>query len=573
MGLFFNVALKAMRASLVLLAFALPCSAIAEVFSVSLRPCAPDAAKHIPCVDVSLKIEGSAVAQGQTLLGMPLVVDNVETDAATLQELSASDAKGALALTLHDDPPTANVPYRHWQAARATAGTVDIHYRAPISEVLAPRGAAPPLELRSDHASFSGQGATFLMLPEQDMPRQVSVHWDLSRMEAHAIGVTSLGPGDLDRTMKVSEVLGASYFMAGNVHLYPAVPAPTGFFGAWYGNPPFDLQSVMESEHTLYGFYESFFKRPSTAPYGVFMRENLVNAGGGVSLGQTSFVTTFGPKTELSEEKITLAHEMVHTFVGALDDESSGWYAEGLAVYYERLLPLRAGLITPAEFLADLNATAGRYYTDIMIHTPNSEIAKNFWADTRIRVLPYDRGSMYFAIVDSELRAASGGKQSLDDLVLAMLDRKRHNLPADQAAWVALLQSHLGEKGKAEFEAMLAGAVQLPAPDAFGPCFTRITKPMRRYELGFEPKVLTEPKRIVRGLVPGSAAALAGIRNGDEITQPVPQDLIQGQQDGILTLKLLRDAKPLVISYLPRGETVEAYQWTEKSCVKSPTSK
>ncbi len=535
---------------------------------VSLRPCAPDAAKHVPCVDVSLRIDGPAVAQGQTWLGMVLVNNNLETDAATLQELSASDAKGALALTFHDDPATANPPYRHWQAARATVGEVEVHYRAPISEVLAPHGAAPPLELRSDHASFSGQGATFLMLPEDARPRQVSVHWDLSRMEAHAIGVTSLGPGDLNRTMKASEVLGASYFMAGNVHLYPAAPAPTGFFGAWYGNPPFDLQPVMESEQKLYGFYETFFKRPSTAPYSVFMRENLVNAGGGVSLGDTSFVTTFGPKTDLDEEKITLAHEMVHTFVGGLDgdDFNGAWYTEGIAVYYERLLPLRAGQITRQEFLDDLNTTAGRYYTDIMIRTPNSEIAKSFWTDTRIRVLPYDRGSMYFAVLDDELRAASGGKQSVDDLILAMLDLKRHNQPADQAAWVALLQAHLGEKGKAEFEAMLGGAVMLPPSDAFGPCLTRITKPMRRYELGFEPKVLTEPKRIVRGLVPGSAAALAGIRNGDEITQPVPQDLIQGEQNAVLTLKLSRDGKPLVIGYLPRGETVQAYQWVAQEC-------
>jgi hypothetical protein len=51
--------------------------------------------------------------------------------------------------------------------------------------------------------------------------------------------------------------------------------------------------------------------------------------------------------------------------------------------------------------------------------------------------------------------------------------------------------------------------------------------------------VLIEHSRIVRGLIPGSAAEAAGIRNGDEITQPVPQDILQGQQNGILTLKLL----------------------------------
>src|SRR5262245_60680698 len=53
---------------------------------------------------------------------------------------------------------------------------------------------------------------------------------------------------------------------------------------------------------------------------------------------------------------------------------------------------------------------------------------------------------------------------------------------------------------------MLAGATQLPESDGFGPCFRRITKPFRRFELGFELKILAERDRIVRGVVPGSAA-------------------------------------------------------------------
>jgi predicted metalloprotease with PDZ domain len=240
---------------------------------------------------------------------------------------------------------------------------------------------------------------------------------------------------------------------------------------------------------------------------------------------------------------------------------TTSWFAEGMAVYYARLLALRAGEITPSLFLEDLNTTAGRYYTNALMATPNSEIPAGFWADTRIRVLPYDRGSMYFAVVDGEVRAASYGNRSLDDLLFAMLDRRRHNLPMDEAAWVDLVSRELGEKGKAEFQAMLSGATMVPASDGFGPCFTRTTKMLRRYQLGFEPKVLTEQKKIIRGLIPGSAAKRAGLRNGDEITRPVPQDQLQGEQDGILTLELLRDGKVFKISYKPRAEAVEAYQW------------
>jgi hypothetical protein len=549
--------------------------------NITLRPAATDSQQRIPYVDITVSYTAPPTPAGQSLLKLALVASNVVTVATTIESLSVSDGSGPVAVTVKDDPESGEVAYRHWIAGRATGGAIAVHYRAPISNIAAPRGAAPPLELRSDSGAFSGAGETFLLLPEltssqasssqtssQPSPptlfQPVEIRWELANMGAGATGVSSLGNGDVSAPgPKDLRSLQSCFFMGGKLGLYPPVPPKTGFFSAWHGSAPFDLPALMASEEKLYAFYGKFFKRPATAPYGVFLRENPVNAGGGVELSG-SFVATFGPKTQLDDLKITLAHEMLHTFVGALEKPGglvSSWYSEGMAVYYARLLALRAGQIAPAQFLQDLNTTAARYYTDALIATPNAEIPARFWADTRVRVLPYDRGSMYFAVVDEEVRAASGGKRTLDDLLLAMLDRRRQNQPVDESAWIEMVSKELGEKGKTEFEAMLAGALQLPNSDGFGPCFTRTTKMLRRYQLGFEPKVLTEPKRIVRGLIAGSAAERAGIRDGDEITQPVPQDRMQGEQDGVLTLKLLRDGKPLEISYVPRGETVEAYQW------------
>ncbi|MGA3238825.1 MAG: hypothetical protein ABSG03_21310 [Bryobacteraceae bacterium] len=313
----------------------------------------------------------------------------------------------------------------------------------------------------------------------------------------------------------------------------------------------------------LYNYYLDFFRPDHVEPFAVLLRRNPINAGGGVEMGN-SFIGTFDTHTRVDPFKLTLAHEMVPTFVGNLGGspgEDASWYAEGAAVYYERLLPLRAGLISADEFVHNLNSTAARYYTDALNHTPNSEIAANFWADTRIRVLPYDRGSLYLSVVDSRVRAASGGKRSLDNLILAMIGRKRGGLAMDQAAWRAVLTKELGSSGIYEFDAMLRGDPVLPASSAFGPCFRRTAKMLRRYELGFEPKVLIEPARIVRGLIPGSAAERAGLRNGDHILKPVPQDGIQGDQTALLHLEILRDGKQFPLDYLPRGETVEAYQW------------
>ena len=541
---------------------------VAFPLTITLRPAAADSQQRVPYVDITLTCTIPPVAAGEPLLKMAFVTSNVETVAKTIEALSASDASGPVAMAVKDDPESGDVTYRHWVASRATKGTLTVQYRAPISNKAAPRGAAPPLELRSDSGAFSGAGETFLILPEVDssqpMFQPTEIRWNLDDMTKGAVGISCLGKDDVTAPRpKDLRSLQSCFFMGGKLGLYPSAPPKTGFFSAWHGTAPFDLRDLMISEEKLYAFYGNFFKQPAAAPYGVFLRENPVNAGGGVELAG-SFVATFGPKTKLDDLKITLAHEMLHTFVGGIEKPgglSSSWYSEGMAVYYARLLALRAGQITPAQFLEDLNTTAGRYYTNALIATPNAEIPARFWADTRVRVLPYDRGSMYFAVVDGEVRAASGGKRTLDDLLFAMLARRQEKPPLDESAWRDLVTKQLGEKGRREFQAMLSGAVMLPEPGGFGPCFTRTAKMLRRYQLGFEPKVLTEPKRIVRGLTAGSAAERAGVRDGDEITQPVPQDRIQGDQEAVLTLKLLRDGNPLEISYAPRGEAVEAYQW------------
>ena len=426
--------------------------------TLTLRPAAADSAGRVPYVDVTLAYTPSAITSGQPILKMPLLTSNVVTVAKTIEDLSVKDASGLVPVMFKDDAENSEVAYRHWMASRPTNGPLTVQYRAPISNLAAPRGAAPPLELRSDSGAFSGAGETFLILPEPDssqaMFEPIKVRWNLDDMAAGAVGVSSLGVGDvIVPASKDLQSLRSCFFMGGRVELHPQTPPTSGFFSAWHGNAPFNLRDLMKTEEKLYAFYDKFFKQEATTPYGVFLRENPVNAGGGMELSG-SFVATFGPKTRLDDLKITLAHEMLHTFVGSLDKPAgllSSWYSEGMAVYYARLLALRAGQITADQFLHDLNTTAGRYYSDALISTPNDEIPSRFWADTRIRVLPYDRGSMYLAVVDGEVRAASGGKRTLDDLLLAMVERRKHNLPLDQNAWVEQVAKRVGRKRKNGF--------------------------------------------------------------------------------------------------------------------------
>ena len=56
-------------------------------------------------------------------------------------------------------------------------------------------------------------------------------------------------------------------------------------------------------------------------------------------------------------------------------------------------------------------------------------------------------------------------------------------------------------------------------------------------------------------------AAKAGLRNGDVVTYGQALDALQGDPQLQLTLQVTRDGKTFPISYLPRAEEVEIYQW------------
>jgi hypothetical protein len=145
--------------------------------------------------------------------------------------------------------------------------------------------------------------------------------------------------------------------------------------------------------------------------------------------------------------------------------------------------------------------------------------------------------------------------------VLELLAARRAGGALTLETWRAALRRELGEAGVRRSDAVLAGALVVPSDAAFGPGLRRTTKALRRYELGFPPDVLVRAPRIVRGLEPGSAAARAGLRDGDEIVRPVPQDHIQGDQAAYLRLRVRRAAEEFDLAYRPRGAYVDAYQW------------
>jgi hypothetical protein len=532
--------------------------------SIALTPGGLDADGDPSWVDVSTRVSGVEWAAHQPFLRIPVKFAGVPAVAYGTDDLDVRDAAGAVPLEESEDDPDAGgfLYFRRWRPARDTSGDIRLSYRAPIGNYVPTLGAGPPFDLRAQDGGLSGAFNTFLVVPDSEQPFLIGIDWDLEHLADGSIAVSSFGEG-ATRAPGPSDRLIATYLMAGPLGRYRTEGDGPDFTGYWLGNPRFDAAAVLAWSERAYAAIAGFFQQGDPPPYRVLMRGNPYAGGGGAAL-MGSYLLSF-PDTLADAERLreTIAHETVHNWISSIGGPpgSTSWFSEGMTVAYTRRLLLRSGLFTPAEFLDSINDTALGYYTNALNTLPNDGIAAGFWRDTRIRSLPYARGSLYFAAVDAAAREHSGGARSLDDLLQAFLARSAAGEEVTGETWREIVVAELGQAGGDALDAMLAGTLVVPPSAAFGPCFQRRATALRRFELGFDRAALVAEPRIVSGLVKGSAAAQAGLANGDEILHPVALEEAQSKPDVELELQVRRDGRELTIEYLPRGETVDGWLW------------
>ena len=533
---------------------------------VLIKPGAMSEAVGRADVFIDINISDIDVPAGAPFLSLNNMVPGL-SEPQTVEDLTVHDGLGPVPLESRNQNGN-----RLWSSTRAVKGELAIQYREPIENAPMTQGG-PPIAPRIDGDGFSSVGSMFLMSPQTKAPYRIAIDWDLSAMGAGAAAVSSYGDGNVELPDGQVARLNNCLFMAGHLKREPQARVSSGFSSVWLGDPPFDPRPAMQWTGELHAFMSRFFHDKSEPPYRVFLRLNPMNAGGGAAF-TSSFIVTYGAGVTGENLKSILGHEMTHTWTA---NNAGQWYSEGNAVYYQALLAWRAGMITAGQFLDDLNKTASRYYTNPLKDTPDEQIAPRFWEDTRIRVLPYDRGAMYFAVLNGKIGRSSAGKRSVDDLIQTMIDRARAGVVTDQAVtesvWLDLLRKEIGEDGPAVHRAMMAGQLMLPASDDYGPCFRRTTKKIRRFELGFDPKSLIATPHTIHGLMPDSEAAKAGLREGDRVNYSVALDAVQGDVHRTLILQVTRDGKTFPIVYLPRGEAVDAYQWERISGVPEDACK
>ena len=535
---------------------------------IALRP-ERDRAGNVAAVGVTFQLTDTAATVSAMSFRAPIVLNNIPGIAERIDGFRVEDASGPVATTTVDDSADASGfgHFRHWRTTRPLALPVTARYRAIV-----PPGrlrAGPPFDLRTFAGGVSGGGAGFLALPQDTRRYRVRIRWDLSALQHGSVGISSLGDGDAEAMMSLGG-LGSSWFMAGPLGQYPEGGNRGGFSAAWLGSSPaLDVRADMEWAASAYKTLSTFFGDTVVRPYRFFLRvlpESLTSGG---TAGNRSFmlqVPVRPPQRRAAEGdnpgvRSIVAHEMIHGWAGSFQG-AGPWASEGLATYFTAELPRRFALQPVSAFVAELNRLSRQYYANPYRSATNDAARAAFWADKNGELLPYVRGSLYFFALNASIRKASNGARSLDDILLGLFARRTRGETVSVNTFTEALAKELGPAVAAELDSVVVRGTKIvvvPA-DAFGPCFRRATTRAVMPDFAFDRR--SPGAQTVVSLVPGSAAAAAGLRDGDVITTPVAADVLTSADVRRLELDVVREGKSLRITYAARPKLVESYEWS-----------
>jgi predicted metalloprotease with PDZ domain len=287
-----------------------------------------------------------------------------------------------------------------------------------------------------------------------------------------------------------------------------------------------------------------------------------VQSVNGTGLGQ-SFATFLTPARSLDDLDGLFTHEYFHTWnatgLGEFrEPEALGyWFSEGFTDYYTHLLRLRWGMLTLEGYAA--------LYDDIYralaalpeAELPNAEIGPRFFSEGRtVGKLPYQRGMLLAAKWDAEIRAASDGRRSLDDVMHRLRREYLHGAKhLDAARIVAAAQAFGARDPKGDVERYIDAGARLALTDGTLTRCVRIdtiTEPT--FDAGFDTTATTRTRTLTH-VDPAGPAYAAGIRDGEHLFSG---SIRFGNKDLPIRLVVASDAAapPRTVEYLPVGRVV-----------------
>ena len=426
-----------------------------------------------------------------------------------------------------------------WRIDHPAGGRIHVRYDVvnDVPSIDAPAALSQVDFFRAMLAStwFQFYGWDAVLLPESVDPEvAMPVCLRFSRLPARWTVATSHGEGrragdsvEIRTTASLHELQSAIY-LGGDFRVHRreihGKPLVVAVRGKWR----FDDAKLVDTTASLVRAQRDFWGDYDFPHFLISLIPNHVRSG---STGGTGLFRSFAmhasddftvPGPDFDH---LIGHEHLHTWIpwrlGAMgeDEAQRYWFSEGFTDYLAHRLLLRSGLWSLDDYAKALDEQILRYQSSPARERPNAWVAKEFWKDPAAQRLPYLRGEM-LALHWSSAMSARGESLQATLRSLRLPADARYEDDANHSKKLAVdrlaasLRESLGESADRDIVQYVDEGRTIPiGADFLGPCFEGrpVTRPL--FELGWDESATMSTRKLT-GLVPGSAAQKAGLREG-----------------------------------------------------------
>lgn len=417
---------------------------------------------------------------------------------------------------------------------------------------------------------FHGMGNAFLLVPQAGggLPEEyeVTLRWKLPKGWK---AVCSWGTAAHVGAVLTPDDLRHSVYLAGEIVTRTEKRDGRKVTVAMLDRFGFSAEDFAELAAKIVGYECDFMQEEDFPPFLV----TAVPVGEPVKPGDArlsgmglcqSFALFCAPQGTLTDAfEHLFAHELFHYWNGRVlkakePDKLVYWFVEGFTDYYSLRILYESGHWQPGVYAKWINRHLHEYHGNPAIHATNEDINARYWKERdTVGEVPYQRG-LLLGLRWHRLARDHGVADGIDRLFKTLVERGRRGSfeLSNQAIRQTGIRS-LGAWFGPEFDRFVRDADTVVVPtDVLTPGLTGRVTAVYEYELGFD-RARSLKQRRVRGLIPGAAAAQAGLCEGDELAGWK----IRGDVDEQVKLNVRREGKSKTISYYPRGKRINVLQF------------
>ncbi len=373
--------------------------------------------------------------------------------------------------------------------------------------------------------------------------------------------------GDINR-------LQAGLFVAGDFTLTESDVDGAPFRFAVRGDWPFGVADLISNIEAVVQAQRDFWGE--TSENALLVTLIPLDTGGddrNTSWGGTGLVDSFAlfatTNTPIEQFQILASHEFMHRWImGAFGrvadpEEATYWFSEGFTDYFATLVQLRAGLIDLQGFADQNNAAIAEYYRSPVRGATHAEFIERAWLDANMNRYSYLHGRMLAARWNAELMVVSRGTISLADFMRGWLSDRRAIVAdggtlevIDTDVIVDQFTNHYYSRIGSDARQFITDGETVPIEQGmFGPCFEVHEVNFPVYEIGLDLDASYQAQAIT-GLVPGGAAARAGLREGQRLYGYSISQI--GDPTSPVTIFVADNTGAQIqVQYLPQSEMME----------------